>query len=197
MNFSAKFLTGAIAALMLSQAQAQGLYVGADVGYARTDAAKEGAQILANAAQSTVTYHDGVAVGRIFGGYRLAPIAAVEVGGFYSSDLEYDIAGAQNPVATLGTRGVDFSVLFNTSGAGILDNFFLRAGGHYSYAEIEAPNANLSTTQDGGGYLVGAGYDANFGGGFSVRLGYTRYGQLAGADDFDADYFSAGIKYSF
>jgi hypothetical protein len=196
-NFSAKFLTGAIAALMLSQAQAQGLYVGADVGYARTEAASESAQRLANAARSTVTYNEGVAVGRIFGGYRLAPIAAVEVGGFYSSDLEFDIAGQQNPVVTLATRGVDFSVLFNTAGAGLLDNFFIRAGGHYSSAETEVPQANFSRTQDGGGYLVGAGYDASFGGGFSVRLGYTRYGQLAGADDFDADYFSAGIKYSF
>ncbi len=197
MNFSAKFLTGAIGALMLSQVQAQGLYVGADVGYARTEAAKEGARLLANVAQSTVTYHDGVAVGRIFGGYRLAPIAAVEVGGFYSSDLEFEIAGAQNPVLTLATRGVDFSVLFNTSGAGLLDSFFIRAGGHYSSAETELPNINVSNTRDGGGYLVGVGYDAGFGGGFSVRLGYTRYGNLAGADDLDADYFSAGIKYSF
>jgi len=196
-NFSAKFLTGAIAALMLSQAQAQGLYVGADVGYARTEAASEAAQLLANAARSTVTYHDGVAVGRIFGGYRLAPIAAVEVGGFYSSDLDFEIAGAQNPVLTLATRGVDFSILFNTAGAGLLDNFFIRAGGHYSSAETELPNINFSNTKDGGGYLVGVGYDAGFGGGFSVRLGYTRYGNLAGADDFDADYFSAGIKYSF
>lgn len=200
MHLYKKLSAGVVAFLAVSSSFAQGFYVGADAGYARIEAAEEAAQLLANAAQSTVTYQDGVALGRIFGGYRLAPFAAVEVGGFHSSDLEFDIAGAQNLNVSLSSKGIDFSVLLNTTGAGAFDNFFVRAGGHYSSAEFEfngPGNVGLSSSEDGGGYLLGVGYDVPFGNAFSARLGYTRYGQIAGDEDLDADYFAVGLKYSF
>lgn len=189
-----------LGALCSTATQAEQFYLGADVGYGRVGSAEDFAETLAGFGVN-VEYDEGVAMGRIFGGYALSEMISFEGGAFFTSDLTFslDVPGGGNVGdIEVGGMGGDFSFLLRPSVASGLNGLFVRAGGHYAEAEAELIGlGGAETSTDGVGYLFGLGYDARINDRLSARVAYSRYGNVAGDSDLNIDYFAVGLRASF
>ena len=198
------------AALMVASSSsfAAGGYAGFDIGWAiqdQEDDARELAQYLANASSNTVnyTYDNGTFVGRLYGGWKGDSNLGFELGYFQSGDLSANFRGTYSgspaSVSTdISASGFDMSGLYWVD-----DNIHLKAGLHQS--EIEATvslaafggTGTASASEDGMGWLVGAGYDSEINKDLSWRASWTYYAKLGGESDSDAHVFSVGLNTKF
>lgn len=194
-------LSGALLASLLSTAvTAADFYAGGDVGYGRAGSAEDFAEEIAGFGFN-VNYDEGVAMGRVFGGYSFSENVAFEGGAFFTSDLNFSLSapGFGNVgEVDVGAMGGDFSLLLRPNVASGLNGLFIRGGGHYSEVEAELTGLGTAESSDSGaGYLAGIGYDARINDRLTARISYTRYGNVAGDSDLNIDYFAAGLRISF
>ena len=163
-----------------SIAQAQSMnnstnfYVGADLGYSSVS---DNSQQLANAlvtsvgGSATVTQNTGVAIGRLFGGYKINENFALELGYGASSNVNYSFSGiSRSSVAYTGSAsesiyGLDYAVVVRPSVSTKLNNLYFKAGGTYFTDKVSISLATSSVSASSGnntsgtGYLLGVGYD--------------------------------------
>jgi hypothetical protein len=122
------FLISTLMGTSIAQAQSMNnstnFYVGADLGYSSVS---DNSQQLANAlvtsvgGSATVTQNTGVAIGRLFGGYKINENFALELGYGASSNVNYSFSGiSRSSVAYTGSAsesiyGLDYAVVVRPS----------------------------------------------------------------------------------
>lgn len=170
-------------------------YLGAEGGFALHDDMDDVRQGLANASGQTISSPNGAGGARGFLGYNITEELAVELGGFWFSDVNF--VGSGNLRVDLGAYGGDASFVVKPK---VMQGLFLKAGGSYSQSTVNVRQgvANVSIAENGAGYLVGAGYESSIlSDDTMVRIAYSRYGSLGGGSDFNSNFFSIGLFLSF
>jgi len=198
------------AALMVASSSsfAAGGYAGVEIGWSSQDQeaqARETAQYLANASGNTVnyTYDTGVAIGRIYGGWKGDSNLGVEVGYFQSGDLNSTYNGSYGGSAATVTTDVSASGLDLSALYWVDESVYLKAGMHSSKVEgtvnatVLNGSASYSAEDSGTGWLIGAGYEGAVSDAVNWRASYSYYGKLGGESDNDAHVFSVGIGTKF
>ena len=192
-----KFFTLIICTLLVISANtiAEDYYIGVEGGYALHDDMDEARQELANASGQTISSPNGAGAFRGFLGYNVTEEFAVELGGFWVSDVNFK--GDGNLRVDLGAYGGDASFIVKPK---VMQGFFLKAGGVYSNltSTVEVGGFNVDLEEDGAGYLVGAGYESSIlSDDIIVRIAYSRYGALGGVSDTNSNLFSIGLILPF
>ena len=189
----------------------QSAYVGVELGYTRIDnVAQQTANYLVGSVggSATVSADSGMALGKIFAGYKFNENLSAEIGAFRTSDFDMNAAGvsggsvAYTAKSTTNVYGFEGSLLVRPSESSGLNGLFGRIGAHWDKAESEvsAVGAGSSATgnsyNSGTGFLVGAGYDVNFDKSLTGRINYTYYDGVAGTDSY-ANVGSLALMYKF
>jgi len=204
--------TGFISTLASFGANAQSFtpqfYAGAELGYTRVD---NNAQKLANALVATnggsasVSQNTGIALGRIFGGYKAFENADVELGATQTGNINYNFAGvSRGSTAYAGTTSInvqslDFSVLLRPSISTGFNNLYVRLGGQWAKEQasttgnVTGGNGSVSGT----GYIYGLGYDQPIDKTFDARFQINRLANIAGQSSDKATVFSVGFVGKF
>ena len=169
-------------------------YIGVEGGFALHDDLDEDRQTLANASGETVSSPNGAGAARGFLGYNVTEEFAVELGGFWVSDVNFN--GSRGLRADMGAYGGDASFVVKPK---VMKGLFLKAGGSYSQATASVRGGiNADIESNGAGYLVGAGYESSIlSDDIIVRVAYSRYGALGGSSDFNSNFFSIGLILPF
>ena len=167
-------LIAALPAIAIA-ADSSGPYIGAEAGYAKLQSSD-----------------GGVAVGRFFGGYTVNENVGVELGLFRTADVDYIY-----PTTTVSVHayGVDASVLLRPSISTGLNGLFVRVGAHYDDVNASATNGRWADKW-GGGFMLGAGYDAKITDNLSARISYSYLDNVAGSD-YSANVGNLGLQYKF
>ncbi len=209
-----KIVLSAILMLATSAfAQDSKWYVGGEIGMAKVeDTTPQTAQIFVGAfgGAATATQDTGVGVGRIFLGYQINPMIALEGGYFSSNDVRYRVNGvsggavAYTATGDVAYSGFDYTILFKPfQGDANLKGLFVGVGGHKSEldATVSLSAAGLvfrdTWSQKGSGYLYTAGYDFDFSKQLFGRLKLTRLEKLAGDKDEKTTMYSFALGYKF
>lgn len=131
-------------------------------------------------------------------------IFSVELGYFESavSNASGSILGV--PVTGWSkVRGGDLVLLARPLANHGLEHFFIRAGGHYSQVKAGATafgwggSASITGTDDGVGWLAGAGFDIPITESISARAAYGFYGAFAGVKGIEANVITGGFQFKF
>lgn len=184
-------------------------YAGAELGYA---ALENNAQtfannlVRANGGSASVTQNSGIAVGRIFGGYKVLENVDLELGAAQTSNVNYNFAArAGGGAAYSGTTSVsvmvlDYSALLRPSISTGLNNLYVRLGGTWAKETASTSGTNVtggSGSYTGSGYLYGLGYDLPVDKTFNARFQVNRLQNIAGQSSDTATVFSVGFLGKF
>jgi hypothetical protein len=184
-------------------------YAGAELGYA---ALENNAQTFANSLVATnggsasVTQNSGIAVGRIFGGYKVLENVDLELGAAQTSNVNYNFSAlSRTGVPYSGTTSVsvmvlDYSVLLRPSISTGFNNLYVRLGGTWANETASTSGTNVtggSGSYSGSGYLYGLGYDQPIDKTFNARFQINRLQNIAGQSSDNATVFSIGLLGKF
>lgn len=184
-------------------------YAGAELGYA---ALENNAQKFANALVATnggsasVTQNSGIAVGRIFGGYKVLENVDLELGAAQTSNVNYNFAArggggaAYSGTTSVSVMVLDYSALLRPSISTGLNNLYVRLGGTWAKETVSTSGANVSGgsgSYSGSGYLYGLGYDLPIDKTFNARFQVNRLQNIAGQSSETATVFSVGFLGKF
>ena len=173
-----KLLLAAVVATISSgafAADAAGPYIGAEAAYAKLQSSD-----------------GGVGAGRLYGGYNINENVGVELGLYRTADVDYIYPTTR---ITVYTYGVDGSVLLRPSISTGLNGLFARIGYHQDNVHASATNGRWAD-QWGGGFMLGAGYDAKINDNLSARISYSYLNNVADSD-YSANVGSLGLNYKF
>lgn len=203
-------LIGAVASFGVSaQTFTPQFYAGAELGYA---ALENNAQTFANNLVSTnggsasVTQNSGIAVGRIFGGYKVLENVDLELGAAQTSNVDYNFAArsgggaAYSGTTSVSVMVLDYSALLRPSISTGLNNLYVRLGGTWSKETASTSGTNVtggSGSYSGSGYLYGLGYDLPIDKTFNARFQVNRLQNIAGQSSETATVFSVGFLGKF
>jgi len=184
-------------------------YAGAELGYA---AVANNAQTFANSLVATnggsasVTQNRSIAVGRIFGGYKVLENVDLELGAAQTSNVNYNFSAlSRTGAAYSGTTGVsvmvlDYSVLLRPSISTGYNNLYVRLGGTWAKETASTSGTNVTGgngSYSGSGYLYGLGYDQPIDKTFNARFQINRLQNIAGQSSDTATVFSVGLLGKF
>jgi hypothetical protein len=178
-----KFLLASVISSLAVTPAVADVYFGAEGGLGFADlGAEKTAQTLANLIGSTVTYTEDQAAifGRFYGGVPLADSLAIEVGYFFTGDLDATYTSSSvTATENASASGFDIAMVYSEENS----PWYVKAGIHSSKVEAAASLTISGTTYSaagdysGTGPLFGAGY--KFDGWY---LGATMYSDIGGAD---------------
>ena len=203
-------LVVALAAVVTTAANAEGMYVGVGVGTSRAasqgDLDKFNRDVIAeNGGSITSTVDKNVNNFRLIGGMDLNENVAVEIGYMKSSKYALDFSGRTGGGvnyggnASLKISGFDIAAVVRPSVDSGFNNFFATVGVHnYTSklnATITAGNVTVAASgkESGSGAMFGFGYDLDLGEGYDLRLAATRLQKISGISDMDATNYSIGL----
>lgn len=184
-------------------------YVGAELGIPfGSDQAGYLSQMLVSRLGGSASVADSnvVALGRLFGGYKVLENLDIEVGAYQTGKSSLQFTGAVNTfpfrysgVARNSADGINYTVLFRPNLVSGWNRAFFRLGGHWSRLETTTIIRTFSaTTKDSGSGLVyGVGYDGVINETMNWRLQMTRTNNVAGKSGFNTYVMSIGILKSF
>jgi hypothetical protein len=203
-------LIGTVASFSVSaQTFKPQFYAGAELGYA---ALENNAQTFANSLVATnggsasVTQNSGIAVGRIFGGYKVLENVDLELGAAQTSNVNYNFSAlSRTGAAYSGTTSVsvmvlDYSVLLRPSISTGFNNLYVKLGGTWAKETASTSGTNVtggSGSYSGSGYLYGLGYDQPIDKTFDARFQINRLQNIAGQSSDKATVFSVGLLGKF
>lgn len=189
-------------------AQQSPVSLGVEGGFAVIDQetrALANAQTIANLSglTTTVRYDQSTYAGRVFLALSAARDVDVEVGYFMTGSLDTTYTNSAGS-AQEGYTASGFDVSFVLKPQN-LNGLFLKAGVHSSEVEgkasvtIGGTTYAISATESGTGWLLGGGYEWQFGAteDLLARAAYTFYNRLGGMSDGDAGFFSLGLTKRF
>ena len=175
-------LAGLLGSMSLTPAMAD-VYFGAEGGLGFADlGAEKTAQTLANLIGSTVTYTEDQAAifGRFYGGVPVADSLSVEVGYFFTGDIDATYTSSSvTATESASASGFDISMVYSEENS----PWYVKAGLHSSEVKAAASLTISGTTYSaagdysGTGPLFGAGYEFD-----GWYLGATMYSDVGGAD---------------
>ncbi len=135
----------------------------------------------------------GVAIGRIFAGYKINENVGIELGAYRTANTDYYFLGA---TIRAYAYGYDTSLILRPNVSTGMNGLFLRLGGHYDRVNYDCYGYCYNAAQWGSGALAGIGYDGKFSDSVSGRISYTYYDNVAGTSD-SVNTVSLGLMYNY
>ena len=184
-------------------------YAGAELGYA---ALANNAQTFANSLVATnggsasVTQNRTIAIGRIFGGYKVLENVDLELGAAQTSNVNYNFSAlsranaAYSGTTSVSTMLLDYSVLLRPSISTGFNNLYLRLGGTWAKETGSTSGTNVTGgngSYSGSGYVYGLGYDQPINKTFDARFQINRLENVAGQSSDKVTVFSVGFLGKF
>lgn len=203
-------LVAALAAVVTTAANAEGMYVGVGVGTSR--AASQGdldnfnrGMVGALGGSITSTMDKNVNNIRLIGGMDLNENVAVEIGYMRTTTSALNFSGRSgggvnysgNAQAKLS--GFDVAAVVRPSVDSGFNNVFATVGVHNYTTKfnstISAGNVSIagSSKDSGSGTMFGFGYDYDLGEGYDLRLAAIRLQKVSGVSDADTTNYSIGL----
>jgi len=183
-------------------------YAGAEAGYTAVQNNTQrfaNGLVATNGGSASVTQNTGIALGRIFGGYKALENVDVELGATQTGNINYNFAGiTRGSAAYAGTTSIsvaslDYSVLLRPSISTGFNNLYVRLGGQWA-KETASTTGNVTGgngSVSGNGYIYGLGYDQPIDKTFDARFQINRLQNIAGQSSDRATVFSVGFLGKF
>jgi len=196
------------AAAFGAQAQAQGFYLGAGVGFNKVDnelSTFNAGMVSALGGSISSTQETSVRNLRLVGGYKVNESVAFEVGYINTSKWDLNFTGRSGGnVAYSGNGNVSFSgfdvaAVLRPSVASGYNNFFANVGVHSYKAKVGvgftvgSTNISSSESESGTGTMFGAGYDWKVDKDLAVRFAITRINKIAGESGSNTTNYGVGL----
>jgi len=196
-------------ALSSALASAQGLYVGAGIGYTSLDLDTKGVEsdlVVSNGGSASASADSSVNVYRLVVGYEINKIYAVELGYLKTNTYGVTVNGVtgNSAIYNIGLRaevsGFDVSVLAKPFDSGSMSNVFFQLGvsnykqkGTVISSVVGGATNQESFSESGIGTNLGFGYDLEVSKGLDARFGVTRVFKLAGESGDNVTNYSVGL----
>ena len=192
-----------------AESRSSGFYLGGQYGYADLkDYSQDRLMHIPGAAFSQTSSQDTtVGWGRLFGGYRLNEIVALELGYGQLGNSNFRTTTTQPPFPSGSTRGttrmegLDLSAIISPFSS--VRGLYFRAGVTEYTTQVQSTDyydtdvlRSSSETFTGMGTTLGVGYDWKLGPG-ALRFEATMLQSLSDIRDNDAMTYSAGYLYQF
>lgn len=191
-----------------AQAQSQGFYLGAGVGFNKVDnelSTFNAGMVSALGGSIASTQETSVQNLRLVGGYKVNENVAVELGYINTSKWDLNFSGrsggnvAYSGNGNISFSGFDVAAVLRPSVASGYNNFFATVGVHSYKAKVgvsfavNGTNYANTESESGTGAMFGAGYDWKIDKDLDVRFAVTRINKLAGQSGSNTTNYGIGL----